>query len=108
MKKDLWEYYDKKAIISLYTEKNSLIITDRADKIFFPQRKVVSFMMNYDIFKDLPAVVKNIPVYYYTLMPQKDIDYINENKIKEYNLKFVEPKVVDSQFRLYRLIFVEQ
>lgn len=108
VRKDLWSYYQKKALISDLTEPNSLIIVDRADKILFPQRDVVSFMYNYDIFIDMNFIVRNVPVYYYTLMPDKDVKYINSSKIKKYGIEFVDYQQIDQQFRLYKLQLIPQ
>lgn len=62
-----------KKVISL-TESNSVIISERGDKIFFPQRKVVGKVD----FKEMPSWAKllkaKIPLYYYA--------YENEDYMK--------------------------
>ena len=107
VKNDLWSYYQDKILVTYFTPKDAIIITDRSDKIFFPDRKVISFMSNYAVFDDMPFLVKNADVYYYTMMPAKDIDYINSNKIKEKGLIFVNPIRIDEKNWLYKLIEIK-
>lgn len=96
-------YYDQAKKVDALVEKNAIIISDRADKLFFPQRQTIVFDLNYAIFPILKKVVNAVPFYYLTLMPDKDINYINERKIANLGLKFDSPRQIDEQFRLFRL-----
>jgi hypothetical protein len=88
VKENIYKYENLSQSINQLTEEDAVIIVDQMDKAVFPQRQVVVFLMNYEIFRPMPRLVKIHPVYYFTLMPSKDIEYINQRKIKEYNLRF--------------------
>lgn len=88
------------------TESNSVIITKYHDKLFFPERKVV-----YGLFDDdemnarYSKLEKYLPVYYYNFtFPEKDFNYLNENKLKKAGLQIEVVKQVNGDFSLYRII----
>ncbi|MFH0779849.1 MAG: hypothetical protein V1928_03230 [Parcubacteria group bacterium] len=102
-KQVLEQYYAQFRKVSGLIGNGALIITDRADKVFFPQNKVVVFNGDYSIFPLLNKIVGKTPVYYFTMLPDKDIDYINKTKLTDLKMKFSEPQQIDAQFRLFRL-----
>ena len=93
--------------IDSLVEKNAIIITNRHDKLLWPKHRVVMFNLDYTVFPRLNEVIDRYPIYYYTLMPDVDINYINKKKISEFNLELIEVKKIDEQFRLFRLNNVE-
>lgn len=97
------QYYAQFKKVSGLIGNNSLIITDRADKEFFPKEKVVVFNGDYSIFPLLMKIVDKTPIYYFSVMPDKDIDYINKTKLAGLKMKFIEPAQIDAQFRLFKL-----
>lgn len=67
----------KKDILSI-TEPKSIIIVDRADKLFFPDRRVIVPLRSERTFLLMPEIVKTVPLYYYGItFPQIDLDYLN-------------------------------
>lgn len=100
-------YYEQYEKVSKIVEPQAIIISNRADKIFFPKYRVVDFNLDYSIFPRIKEIIGKTPVYYFTLMPDKDINYINERKISELNLKLADPVQIDDQFRIYKLINYE-
>jgi hypothetical protein len=97
-------YYAQAKKVEILIEDNAVIISDRADKLFFPKKQTIVFDLNYSIFPILKRCGNEIPLYYFTLLPDKDIAYINERKIKAFELELTEPKIIDEQFRLFKLI----
>ena len=97
-------YYKQYKKVNSLVESNAIIINNRADKIFFPEKRVIQFDLNYDIFPVIKKIVNDVPFYYYTMMPEKDINYINNKKISEFGLKLVEPQIIDQQFKLFKLV----
>ncbi len=85
--KVLNQYYEQRAIVFGMTEENALIVNNRADKIFWPGRSVMMFNLDYSIFPTLAQAPDDLPIYYYSLMPDKDIDYRNEKNLN-YHLNF--------------------
>jgi hypothetical protein len=73
------------------TEEDSVIISRYEDKVFFPDRKVVFFNPNnYGAFEGLVKIIDENRIYFYDkFIPQKDLDYINNKKIKDLGLKVI-------------------
>ena len=100
-------YYRQFMVADAILPANSLVITDRADKYFFPKYQTVVFQLNYSIFPELARVIDKYPIYYFTVMPDKDISYINREKINEFNLILHQPITIDDSYRLFRLDTLE-
>lgn len=68
------------------TESDSVIVTVRKDKLFFPERKVIhtfdALYLNNDLSSVLSNLIRLTPVYYYALGPEPSID-LNNNLILE-------------------------
>jgi len=71
------------------TETDSVIVTVRKDKVFFPERKVIHTFLplsaNTDLKNILPALVSESPVYYFALSEEKEnlSDRLQLTKIKD-------------------------
>ncbi len=93
----------REAALSL-TEENSIIITQRSDKIFFPHRKIIIYkrgeIFNSEI-KDLATIV---PIYYYDIaFTNEELEGLNQ-KLVERNLRLELMKVFENE-GLYKIIF---
>jgi len=63
-------------------EPEAVIIVDRADKIFFPEHRVIWPSRDDKTYKLIPQLVKILPLYYYGLpLPKKEIDYFYAEKL---------------------------
>jgi len=61
---------------------DAVIVVDRADKIFFPEHRVISPLRDDGTYALIPKLVKILPLYYYGLpLTQKEIDLIYQNKL---------------------------
>jgi len=87
------------------TESNSTIITVYHDKLMFPERKViVGNFSDKNMVQVYSNLVNFLPVYYYNFtLPSKDLDYLNEKRLKEVGLGIEELERVTSDFTLYKL-----
>jgi len=69
------------------TESESLIVTVRKDKVFFPDRKVIhtfsALSLNSELLGLLPTVVTLAPVYYYALGPEPTLELENGVRLEE-------------------------
>jgi len=101
VKRNLEKYNQTRNIILEKTEDNAIIITDRSDKIFFPKRKVIVFLENYTIFPFVSSLLDSRPIYYYSMLAPKDMEFINRTKINQ-NLKF-ELNTQTENFYLYKI-----
>ena len=92
------------------TEKNAVIITQYHDKLFFPERKViVGLFDDPNMIAIYARVADYLPVYYYNFtFPEKDLEYLNTRRLKEYNLEIDPVDEVAPGFTLYRLFKVNE
>ncbi len=92
------------------TESNSVIITQYHDKLFFPERKVIAGLLTDDNMNHIYSrLVDKLPVYYYNFtFPEKDFNYLNERKLKEFGFSINERKKINESFSLYKLEKIEQ
>lgn len=78
------------------TEPDALIIVDRADKLLFPERRVMYPLRSETTFAALPKLLGRAPLYYFGItFPEKDLDYLRREKLPPLGLT-IEPV---SQFR---------
>ncbi len=75
------EYKKTAARVISLTEQDSIIITVRKDKVFFPERKVIhtfeKLSDNQKIQNFLPNLINEAPVYYYSLEFEKNLEMEN-------------------------------
>jgi len=104
MEKNNLAKYELENILNL-TEKNSAIITSYHDKLFFPERKVIVGLLNDNNMNKRYAILTDyLPVYYYNFtLREEDIDYLNNRKLKEADLKIKKIKQINNSFTLYQL-----
>jgi hypothetical protein len=97
------------AEIMKLTDRNSIIITQYHDKLFFPERKVI-----YGLFDD-PNMIKNYailaksgPIYYYNFtLPEKDFNYLNKSKLSQFRLSLLPVSKIKKDFTLYKLNYAK-
>jgi len=85
-------------------EQDAIIIVDRADKIFFPEFKVAYPLRDDKTYRLIPRFSKIAPLYYYGItLPEKDMDYLNREKLGKNNMKIV---LIENfcQESLYKLV----
>ncbi|MEK7203016.1 MAG: glycosyltransferase family 39 protein [Patescibacteria group bacterium] len=87
------------------TENNSIIINRYHDKLFFPERRVIIGLFNDPKMNCQYAKLSKIyHIYYYNFsFLSKDIDYLNNNKLSEFNLRISKVKKITNNFTLYKL-----
>ena len=90
--------------VNKLVEQDSIIIVDRADKIFFPEFKVAYPLRDDKTYRLIPRLSSLAPLYYYGInLPDKDIDYLNREKLGKNNMKIVFVKNF-CQESLYKLV----
>ena len=73
--------------VLLRVEPESLIIVDRADKLFFPHR-VLYPLRSEQTYALMKEAVARVPLYYYGItLPEADLLYLNNHKLKNLGLK---------------------
>lgn len=92
-------------VVNGITEPNSVIIVDRADKIFFPDRRVLYPLRDDATYALMPRIALRVPLYYYGItLPQADVDYLNGDRLAKLGLKI---DVVQA-FRIETLYHISQ
>lgn len=95
--------YEIKTSVLGLTEADAVIVVDRADKIFFPDRKVLYPLRDDRTYDLMPRIVLRNPLYYYGItLPQLDLDYLNSKKLAELGLQIEIVETYDEE-SLYRI-----
>lgn len=97
IRQDVLIYNQAKEKVLELTEPDSIIIGERADKMFFPERRVIELMQRDDIekvYQNLPALSKKANVYYFTVLGEADISYLNQTEFEEYGFSLKECKPI--------------
>lgn len=75
------------------TDPRGVIVTERADKIFWPDRAVVSKWGAADVYKLQALAIADIPLYFFGLEPETAIAYLNTRLLAPYELR-IDPAVL--------------
>jgi hypothetical protein len=68
--------------VLMRTEEDSVIVVDRADKLFFPYRYVRYPLRDETTYQLIPVLLETRPVYYYGIsFPQDDLNFLNGQKL---------------------------
>jgi len=85
------------------TEPESLIIVDRADKLLFPDRRVIYPLRSDATYAALPKLRGRAYLYYYGItLPEADLEYLRSDKLPPLGLT-IEPVLTTRDESLYRL-----
>ncbi len=101
-------FIDYKQIINL-TKKDGIIITIYGDKLMFPQRRIVYGKFDdKNMIKQYANLAKFNQLYYYGFsFRQKDLDYLNNRKLKQVNLGIRGVKRINKDMSLYKLVKIK-
>ncbi len=91
VKNNLLKYSDvNKEIVDL-TNDSDIIITRYYDKVFFPERRVIYMDKDdYSVFSKIVKIIDTNNIYYYNNQINKDdVDYINNRKIKDFQIMII-------------------
>lgn len=86
-------YTEISAEVDRTIEPDAVIIVDQADKIFFPEHQVIQPFRDNEVYKLIPSLSREVPLYYYGItLPEKDIDYLYAKKINPEKVELVRLK----------------
>lgn len=99
-----FDYQAARQVFSL-TEDNSIIISRYHDKLLFPFRRVIVATFPDDALTQIISpLVSKYPIYYYHFnLPEKDLNYLNDRRLPNFNLQMQKIKQVDKNFTLYKI-----
>jgi hypothetical protein len=85
------------------TEPDAVVIVDRADKLFWPERHVRYPLRDEGTYQLMPEIVLLHPLYYYGItFPKTDLDYLNQTKLKDLGLQIIDVETFGEE-TLYRI-----
>jgi len=87
------------------TENDAVIITRYHDKVFFPERKVIVGLFDNDVMNfRYSRLAEFLPLYYYNFtLPEKDLKYLNDIRLKAFSLNIKQIKKITNDFTLYKI-----
>lgn len=89
------------------TEENSVVVVDRADKILFPLRRVVTPLRSEQTYDALPKLLSRHPLYYYGItLPESDLDYLRRVILAPRGIDMVPVKTIMIE-TLYKFSFTD-
>jgi hypothetical protein len=104
MKKTIQDYQYISQQINTITEPDAIIISQRSDKIFFPERKVIGKWTYDEISNWQNLLLAGHPLYYYAYESPADLDEFSYNIAVDFNLELVDEIKINDNDRLYKLI----
>ncbi|MBI2551622.1 glycosyltransferase family 39 protein [Candidatus Uhrbacteria bacterium] len=79
-------------------ETDAVVIVDRADKLFFPDRHIRVPLRDENTYALIPRLLLRVPVYYYGVtLPPQDVQYLNTIKLKERRVQIHLVKTFDAE-----------
>ncbi|MBI5071347.1 glycosyltransferase family 39 protein [Candidatus Falkowbacteria bacterium] len=105
--KNVHDYAAIAKSVDLFIPSEAVIIVDRADKIFFPEHRVVSPLRDDSTYALIPELAKILPLYYYGLpLTEKEMDYLYDGRINKEEIKIIEIKNFGAE-SLYQLKYLK-
>ncbi|MCX6744220.1 MAG: hypothetical protein NTX82_01715 [Candidatus Parcubacteria bacterium] len=85
-------------------EPNAVIISQRSDKIFFPERKVIGRMTIDDFVYISSLVFSGIPVYYYAFEDDQYLEDLSAT-ILDFDITLSDSTTINEKERLFKIIY---
>ena len=91
-------------LVQSLTPDDSVIVSGITDKFFFPERQVIFDLYNDQDYRSLNNLLQaEVIVYnFHSTWPELDLEYYNQSKIKQYNLKLEPVKLNIGEHSLYQ------
>ncbi|MDD4995667.1 MAG: hypothetical protein PHW53_04375 [Patescibacteria group bacterium] len=98
VRKNLWRYEAVAERVMQITPDDALIVTDRSDKIFFPERKIVYPFRGRDSYEIFSKMYFAVPLYYYGVAFSEDeLADINARVLLPLKLRLRELEYFDNE-----------
>ncbi|MBU1146641.1 glycosyltransferase family 39 protein [Patescibacteria group bacterium] len=105
--KNVWDYAAIAETVNVTIPSEAVIIVDRADKIFFPEHRVITPLREESTYTAIPELAKILPLYYYGLpLAEKEMDYLYDGRINREEIEIVEIKNFGAE-TLYQLKYLK-
>jgi len=104
-KQNILDYTDINKKVLALTEANAVIISQRSDKIFFPERKVIGAWKIDDFANWVKLLDANVPLYYYATESVDWLDQLN-SELFNYDLELTTETQIEGNNYLYRIDYI--
>jgi len=101
-RQNIIEYYDQYREANKVADKNSVIISDRSDKVFFPKYKVIVPQGDLPLWPRVANLIEETSVYFYTNKTDNAL-ILTKEKAAESNLSFGEAIIISKDFRIFKI-----
>ncbi len=104
-KSDSLSYYKVREEVRREVPKDAIIISERSDKIFFPEYEVIDVTSDAEpIWKRLKEISDFSRLYYFSIYPPTSIEAVNQKFLYADNFRFEFLKKVEKEYYLYHFI----
>ncbi|MBI4240037.1 hypothetical protein HY620_03545 [Candidatus Uhrbacteria bacterium] len=100
----LRENFSKLDSVSKSVPASAIIISQRSDKIFFPEFKVASSFETFSEAALLPAILQEATLYYYGFWKPTDAAFVSEKYFKKFGLDLEYVAQIDEKEYLYKVV----
>ncbi len=101
--KNVWDYAAIAKTVNEMIPAEAIIIVDRADKIFFPDHRVIVPLREESTYTAIPELAKTFPLYYYGLpLVEREMNYLYDGRINREEIEITEVKNFGAE-TLYKL-----
>jgi len=105
--KNVWDYAVIAETVKAMIPAEAVIIVDRADKIFFPEHRVITPLRENSTYAAIPELAKTLPLYYYGLpLIEKEMNYFYDGRINREEIEIIEVKNFGAE-TLYQLKYLK-
>jgi len=106
--KNVNDYAAIAATVNSLIPSEAVIIVDRADKIFFPEHRVIVPLREESTYAAISELMKSLPLYYYGLpLTEKEMNYLYDGRISREEIGIIEIKNFGAE-TLYKFIEVKK
>ncbi len=99
MQKSIQGYYIKREAVSRIIAEDSFIITEKSDKVFFPEYKILIGPFDQKIINAAKKILNNdYPLYYYTHLNEKDLEKTRSNLLENQIFMKERTKIFDNEY----------
>lgn len=101
-----WNIYERVLTeVRQEVPKDAIIISERSDKIFFPEYEVIDVSVDAEnIWKRLSEVPASRPLYYFSIYPPESIAALNQRFLYKDGLRFDFIKQIQKDYYFYKLL----
>ncbi|MFZ5364379.1 MAG: hypothetical protein ACOZAG_02770, partial [Patescibacteria group bacterium] len=105
--KNVWDYAAIADEVNATISEDAIIIVDRADKIFFPEHRVITPLREKSTYAAIPELAKTLPLYYYGLpLVEKEMNYLYDGRLNREEIEIIEIKNFGAE-TLYQLKYLK-